>query len=60
MTLEHQAIYQKLETLLKYHGRLQRQNRDKQTLTKVEAQITEAIKELELLNNTPISQTVVR
>jgi len=60
MTLYHEAVAQRLETLLKYHGRLVQQNRDKQTMTKVEKQIEEVRTELERLNALPVNQQVIR
>ena len=60
MTPEHEAARQRLVTLLKYHGRLVEQNRDKATMVKVEADITQAVKELERLNALPINRAVVR
>lgn len=60
MTLEHEACFRRLQTLLKYHGRLVEQNRDKCTMTKVEKEIAEVQTELERLNATPMSKTVVR
>lgn len=60
MTLEHEACFRRLDTLLRYHGRLVAQNRDATTMRKVEVEIEKVQTELEKLNASPISQTVVR
>jgi len=60
MTLHHQSVAQRLETLLKYHGRLVAQNRDKGTMQKVEAEIETTRTELERLNALPMNRQVVR
>lgn len=60
MTLEHEACFRKLQTLLAYHGKLVAENRDKGTMTRTEAEIRQVQAELERLNATPMSRTVIR
>lgn len=60
MTLHHKAVWQRLETLLKFHQQLVLENKDEKRMAETAARITELRDQLEVLNSTPMSQTVIR